>query len=180
MRILSVNRLKQLVDVSQHKRDESIELAIDSIESIYIKKYLGDSLFVHVLENSNDSPVNIFVDILLNGDVYSDVNGKKYFFNGLEKTIANLSYCYLMINNTVVTRYGATDKNNNTSVKPQFSSVLEQVSRYRKVAMSYLSDIDFFLRNVDTSLFDTDSVNLINNYRETCEASIDGILNEWI
>ena len=182
MTILSISDLKLLMDVSFHKRDETITSAIEAVEDAYVKKYFKNSVFVYILQNTNVSPTNSFVDLILDGGIYEDAESpsNSYHFNGLNKAIALLAYCDLLINQTVVTRFGAVNKNDNYSVKPEFSSILEQVSRYRKTALSYLYDIDFMLRNIDHTSESQEVKDLLTAYRLTCVGKIEGILNEWI
>lgn len=183
MTILKISDLKSLMDVSFHKRDETITASIEAVERSYVKEFLGNDVFVLLLKNSSLSPSNSLADLIINGGFYEDSNSphKEYFLNGLNKAISLLSYSDLLIKQTIVTRYGAVNKNDTYSVKPDFSSILEQISRYRKTAMSYLEDIDFFLRNIDDLSFSQENKDLLTDYRKSCFGKhIEGILNEWI
>jgi len=180
MTILSISDLKSLMDVSFHKRDETITAAIEAVEMSYVKKYFKDDVYTFILKNTIASPSNTFADLIVDGGFYEDEDGKEYYINGLNKTIALLAYCDLLINQTVVTRFGAVNKNDSYSFKPEFSSILEQVSRYRKTALLYLQDIDTMLRVYNITPSDTDITDLLTAYRLECVGKIEGILNEWI
>jgi len=180
MTILSISELKALMDVSFHKKDETITAAIEAVEMSYIKKYFKNDVYTAILKNTIASPSNTFYDLIVDGGFYIDEDSKEYHINGLNKAIALLAYCDLLINQTVVTRYGAVNKNDAFSNKPDFSSILEQVSRYRKTALLYLEDIDTMLRTYLITPSDTDITDLLTAYRLECVGNIEGILNEWI
>ena len=180
MTILSISNLKTLFDVSSHKKDETITSAIEAVEMSYVKKYFKEDVYTAVLKNTIASPGNVFYDLVEDGGFYADEDGKEYYINGLTKAIALLAYCDLLINQTVVTRFGAVNKNDSYSNKPEFKSVLEQISRYRKTALLYLEDIDTMLRTYYITPSDTDITDLLTAYRLECVGKIEGVLNEWI
>jgi len=183
MTVLSVNNLRLLVDVSTHKIDKTISSAIEAVELSYIKTFFKDEVFTLLLKNAEASPSNSFVDLILEGGFYYNESyspSKEVYFNGLNKAIALLTYCDLMVNQTVITRYGAVNKNDSNSNKPDFASVLEQISRYRKTAILQIEDVDNFLRNCETAEYSETITDLLTAYRLECNGKIEGILNEWL
>lgn len=168
MTILSASELRLLHDVSIHKNDIVINSSIEVTENEFIKKYYKDAVFSYLLEQNIASPSDDFVDLLLDGGFYEDAESPptKYHINGLKKAIALLVYCDLIIKQTIVTRYGATNKNDQYSVKPNTEESDRQIYRYRTAALQYLHDIDFMLINIDETEYSTGSQAVILKYRE--------------
>lgn len=168
MTILSISELKLLHDVSTHKDDRVITSSIEVTENEFVKKYYKDSVFSYLLENNNISPPDTFVDLLLDGGFYEDAESPptKYYINGLKKAIASLVYCDLIIKQTTITRYGATNKNDQYSFKPNTDESDRQIYRYRTAALNYLHEIDFMLINIDETDYSADSKTIILKYRE--------------
>lgn len=180
MRILSITKLKELHDVSQHKKDSVIESSIEAVEIAYIKKYFGDSIYCYLLENINTSPVNAFVETFLNGGIYETEDGSKKYFAGIYKAIALLTFSDLLIKQTIVTRFGSKNKTDAYSETPSFVDLSSQISRYLKTANLYIEDADLFLRKCVAVDYSDDAKKLLLTYSETCNNKTEQILTEWI
>ncbi len=174
MTILSVADLQALQDVSIHKDTNAVESSIEAAENEFIKKFFGDAFFSYLLENVDVSPVNTLVQLVLEGGFYEDACSppKKFYVNGLNKAIALLVYCDLMVKQTFVTRYGATNKNNETSSRPSEDETLIQINRYRNTALSYMKDVDYLLINIDESSYDSDIQDEITAYRTENDSTV--------
>lgn len=168
MTILSIANLRLLVDISTHKSDIIVTNSLESVEVNFIKKFYKDSLFIYILNNLNVSPPSALVELILGGGTYEDNISppKSFHLYGLNKAIALLTYCDLMIKQTSITRFGATNKNDQYSTKPNVDDSIIQINRYRETAIAYLKEIDYMLINCDETEFSTGDQAIIEIYRE--------------
>jgi len=168
MTILSIVNLRLLVDISQHKSDIIVTNSLESVEVNFVKKFYKDSLFVYILNNLTASPPSPLVELILEGGTYEDNVSppKSFHLYGLNKAIALLTYCDLMLKQTTVTRFGAVNKNDTNSSRPSIDDSLEQVNRYRETAISYLKEIDYMLINCEETEFSVADQAIIEIYRE--------------
>lgn len=105
--ILTVNEFFDSgVPVSDDISTERVQLAINTIEGVYLKSCLGQENYIDLIEN----PTSATNYILLNGGVLDE---KSYV--GLKTAIAYMVWCWLVTNSYTLTRYGGVVKSSEYS-----------------------------------------------------------------
>lgn len=138
---------------------KKIEAYITEVEQMYIKPTLGESLFMDLLnddENSNEVLVK-----LLEGGMYDD-NGNSKSFQGLKKAISYYVYAQnVMSGDFQSTRYGLVIKDGDYSTRVSSKERSDHYNNSFEVARFYLSECVEYCK----------SVNLISKGKSTSVAT---------
>lgn len=176
--ILTIDELYNLQDVSVNKDPNTVTPSIESAEHNYVKKLIGEPMYVYLLIHKSDDPAISFVQNILNGATYGEAGNQKIFL-GLKKAISAYAFCDMTYKQSHIQREGIFDTRDGTTVTSIEGRVFEQVARMRKSANTMVEEVITYIKSIDTTSL-TDEQKAVIESVTGCDNEPNNILNEWL
>lgn len=151
--LLTAAQVKALCrPISVHYENANIETYIGEAEQLDVKPILGEQMYIDLSLAQTGTSLSSEQAMILDGGVY-EVDGKKYVFSGLKKSISYFVYGRIIRNSDgQLTRYGFVNKDTLESERPQLKEKLVAAGDAEKTGNAYLNEVLQFIKlnNLET------------------------------